>query len=211
MNRRGTPENLIPSHPGNTNAVKSGAYSERLINARAEEILVDLLVPELDAAGRMIARECARLEARIEAIECELDRGGLVNKKGEERTLLPRRETLGKRLLEANDRYTEALERGRRHAALTDVADVEADTPSYIRSLAAIGADLTVRPADRISALRTLIDLGAKGTLQYYEPRALPYEGDQEVEAARAELAEADRQGHLDSLRDEAARRRLGN
>jgi hypothetical protein len=38
MNKRGNPESLIASHPGNFNAVKQGAHSPRLIQARAAEI-----------------------------------------------------------------------------------------------------------------------------------------------------------------------------
>ena len=53
----------------------------------------------------------------------------------------------------------------------------------------ALGHDPDARPADRILANRILVDLGSKGTLGYYEPRALPYAGDPEVDAARAAVA----------------------
>ena len=86
MNPKGNPDNLIPSHPGNLNAVKTGAYSPRLMNARATEILAELDLPsELDAVGKLAARESANLSARIEAIEGDLDRNGMTNRKGEDR------------------------------------------------------------------------------------------------------------------------------
>jgi hypothetical protein len=42
MNKRGNPESLVASHPGNQNAVKQGVHSSRLIQARAAEIASEL-------------------------------------------------------------------------------------------------------------------------------------------------------------------------
>jgi hypothetical protein len=213
MNKKGNPENLIAAQPGNLNAVKSGAHSPRLIQARAHEIVEELSrVAELDAAGRIVLGVVARLTAVIEAIDRDLDAGGVTDKKGEERYLLRRRESVSRRLLDAHDRLVEAINRARRQSAFGSAAGVEAETSDYIRQLQAIalGHDPDARTADRLVANRILIDLGPKGTSRHYQPKALPYASDPEVEVARAELERAERARYIAGLRNEATLSLLG-
>ena len=43
MNKNGNPGTLVASHPGNTNAMKHGVYSERRIQSRAAQIVTELI------------------------------------------------------------------------------------------------------------------------------------------------------------------------
>jgi hypothetical protein len=159
MNPQGNRGNLVASHPGNLSAVKSGVYSRRLMNARAEEIFRELDLPaNLDAAGKLAAREAANLTARIEAIESELDKNGMKNRKGEDRTLVQRRDSFSKRLAEANGQLTEALARARRDRAATSTGRAGTNPGSSRKRLAAIAENPEERAADRIAADRTLMD-----------------------------------------------------
>jgi hypothetical protein len=159
MNPEGTPENLVASHPGNVNSVRSGVYSPRLMGARADEILEELDLPSnLDAAGKLAAREAATLTARIEAIERELDTNGMSNPRGEDRTLVQRRDGFSRRLGEANAQLAEALARARSDPAVDASAPPRADLGSSRRRLAAIAANPGEKAADRIAADRTLMD-----------------------------------------------------
>lgn len=159
MNANGNRDNLVASHPGNTNAVKSGVHSERLMAPRAAEILEGLDLPSnLDAAGNFAARECARLTARIEAADRYLDAKGMTNRRDEERTLVQRRDSLSRRLAEANAQLAEALGRARRDSAATSSSPARADLGNSRRRLAAIAQNPEERAADRIAADRTLMD-----------------------------------------------------
>ena len=159
MNPKGNPDNLIPSHPGNFNAVKCGAYSPRLMNAAAMEILAELGLPSnLDAAGKLAAREAANLTARIDAIEGELDRNGMMNRKGEERSLLQRRDSLGRRLTESNKQLNEALSRARRDDLASSSSPPPVDPASCVRRLAAIAASPEERASDRIAANKAIME-----------------------------------------------------
>jgi hypothetical protein len=159
MNPKGNPDNLIPSHPGNLSAVKSGAYSPRLMNTRAMEILGELdLPPELDAVGKLAAREAANLTARIEAMDGELDRNGMTNRKGEDRPLVQRRDSLSRRLTESNEQLNEALSRARRDVLASSSSRPGVDPASCVRRLAAIAASPEERAPDRIAADKAIIE-----------------------------------------------------
>jgi hypothetical protein len=61
MNKRGNPQSLVASHPGNLNAFKQGAHSPRLIQARAAEIVNELTKSfEVSPAERLAVHEAAR-------------------------------------------------------------------------------------------------------------------------------------------------------
>jgi len=129
------------------------------MNERAEEIHRELDLPaNLDASGKLAAREAANLTARIEAIEVELDKNGMRNRKGEDRTLVQRRDGFSRRLAEVNAQLTEALARARRDGGATSSTKASADLGSSRRRLAAIAASPEERAADRIAADRTLMD-----------------------------------------------------
>lgn len=98
MNPRGNPETLVQAHPGNTNAVRHGAYSPRLIESRAAELEVELLSAELSATERVAVREVARCIAVLEAIDRDLDERGIVTRTGDARSLLEHRARISRRL-----------------------------------------------------------------------------------------------------------------
>lgn len=78
MNKRGNPESLVASHPGNQNAVKNGVHSSRLIQARAAEIASELTLSfEFSPAERLAVQEAARCIAILEAIDRDFDERGL--------------------------------------------------------------------------------------------------------------------------------------
>ena len=71
--------NLLPSHPGNSNAARHGLYSAsgRLLAPRAEEIADALMqLAHTVPVDRIAAEEIGALLARIEALDAELDRRG---------------------------------------------------------------------------------------------------------------------------------------
>lgn len=83
MNKRGHPESLVASHPGNLNAVKQGIHSSRLIQARAAEVAAELTQSfQFSVAERLAVQEAARCIAILEAIDRDLDQRGLVDDEG---------------------------------------------------------------------------------------------------------------------------------
>ena len=100
MNQNGTPSNLIPAHPGNANAVKSGIYSRtgRVLASRAAELTDQLMeLPHVQPLDRVAAEEIASLVVRLEAIDKDLeDRGHLG--RGGARSLLEHKARLGREL-----------------------------------------------------------------------------------------------------------------
>jgi hypothetical protein len=93
-NPRGTPGNLIASHPQNMNPLKHGVRSKhrRALEPRAQEIAEAILeaphTVDLDEIG---AVEIGRLEALIETIDQEIVKRGIVNRGGQVRTLVETR------------------------------------------------------------------------------------------------------------------------
>jgi len=62
MNPGGHPESLVASHPANTNAVKAGVYSARLLARRAEKIATRFAQqPVLEVAERAVMDEVISL------------------------------------------------------------------------------------------------------------------------------------------------------
>jgi hypothetical protein len=209
MNPKGNPVSLVAAHPGNLNALKSGAHSPRLIEARAAEIMSEFAgVEELDDEGRVALRELARLEALIEAIDHDLDARGVTDREGKERYLLQRRERYSRQLMETMERVGRARVRARRHSAPDGVVGERRD---YVRQLQAIalGHEREASVSERIAALKLLLALESRGTTSYFEqPPADPtpaVERDDLVHAARvaeleARLAEARKAGELTRL-----------
>jgi hypothetical protein len=214
MNAKGHPASLVPAHPGNLNAVKSGAHSPRLIQVRANEILEGFSInKELDEPGRVVLGEVARLTAIIEAIDRDLDERGITDSKGNERYLLQRRERYARRLLEAHDRFLAAQARASKERFLQPETEVDGSSADYIRHLQGIafGLDPEARLTDRVSALKTLIDLRTRGETSYYQPK--PYEDDpafqSELARLNERLDEARKVGHLKRIEQEIKLERL--
>jgi hypothetical protein len=172
MNSRGHKKTLVPSHPGNTNAVKSGVHSPRLIQARASEIEDDLAASfEFSAIDRIAVREVAHNMAILEAIDRDLDERGLVDNRGEPRYLLDKRMRTSRQLDHWLAKIAPAIDR--QSAALRERPRAEwADYVTELQSIA-MGHDPGARTSDRLAALRELLKLGSSGTTSALEPKAV--------------------------------------
>lgn len=212
MNRKGHPPTLVPRQPENFNALKSGAHSPRLIAARAAEIVAEFGIAEtLDEAGRVVLNEVARLTALVEAIDCDLEQRGFVDRRGKERYLLQLRERYSRRLLEAHDRLVDAQRRAAKSSVQAAVQDTTGKPSDYVRQLQviALSRDPDGRVADRLIALRLLLELGERGSTSYYETSApsVPYSDDEvfqrRVGEKQRELEGARKEGYLAQLQNE--------
>ena len=80
VNPNGNTNTLYPVHPGNTNAVKSGAFSRsgRILAPRAAEIADALMeAPHVVELDRIAAEEIGQLVALVEAIDLDIAERGL--------------------------------------------------------------------------------------------------------------------------------------
>jgi hypothetical protein len=112
VNKNGNPGTLVASHPGNTNAARFGAYSARLNEARASEIEQSLLQSsEFSATERIAVHQIASCMAMLEAINRDLDERGLVDKRGEARSLLNHRARISRELERWLDKVSPAIDR----------------------------------------------------------------------------------------------------
>lgn len=162
MNKRGNPESLVRSHPGNLNAAKNGVHSPRLIQARAAEIAADLTQGfEFSPTERLAVHEAARCIAILEAIDRDLDQRGLVDKDGLPRYLLNHRSRTSRHLEHWLERVSDAIERQTSHEPQT----TEADFPDYVRALQriALGQETTATARDQLAAPTGLLRPGSNG------------------------------------------------
>jgi hypothetical protein len=168
MNRRGYPQTLVASHPGNLNAAKNGVHSPRLIQARAVEIADELAAGyEFTPAERLAVHEAARCIAILEAIDRDLDERGLVDRDGSPRYLLNHRSRTSRHLEHWLERVTVAVER----QTTSQPEPTRADFPDYVRALQriALGQEPTATARDQLAALKELLKLGIRGTTSYLE------------------------------------------
>jgi hypothetical protein len=168
MNKSGNPKSLVASHPGNLNAAKHGVHSPRLIQERAGEIATELMQFDLSPAERLAAHEAARCIAILEAIDRDLDQRGLVDSEGQPRYLLNHRSRTSRQLEHWLEKISTAIER---QAPAADQALPRGDFPDYVRELQriALGHDTTATARDRLAALKTLLELGARATTSFLE------------------------------------------
>jgi hypothetical protein len=160
VNKRGTPENLIPAHPGNSNATRYGVHSPRMIQQRAAEIEAELVRSfDFSPSERLAVREAARLIAILDAIERDLDDRGLLDKNGKPRYLLDYHLRYSRQLERWLTKFSTAIER----QSAPDVSTV--DPFAYIQELRriALGHDSSASGHDRLYALRELIRIGDGG------------------------------------------------
>jgi hypothetical protein len=158
VNKEGHKETLSPSHPGNTNAVKFGVYSTRLIGERANEIVDGLQQSfELTPVERVAANEAARCVALLEAIDNDLDARGVVDGRGKERSIVQLRVQVSARLERWLDKFASAMER---QWPSSDAPEIE--RTDYVKELQriALGGDPKAKTSDRLSALKQLLVLG---------------------------------------------------
>ena len=144
MNRRGNPESLVRSHPGNANAVKQGVHSPRLIQARAAEIVTELTQAfDCSPTERLAVHEAARCIAILEAIDRDLDERGLVDKAGKPRYLLNHRSRPSRQLEQWLAKVSAAIGR----QAAVEQAPPRAEFADYVRGLQRIAlARMRLRP-----------------------------------------------------------------
>jgi len=102
----GHPATLVASHPANTHRGRHGIRSERMLEPRAQEVADGIMAaPHTDDVDWIGAREIGRLEARIEALDAEIDRVGMAGSGQRLKWLLDLRLRAGRNLLEALDRF----------------------------------------------------------------------------------------------------------
>ena len=92
---------LIPAHPQNLSAVKSGIYSRtgRVLAPRAEAIADELMtLPHVHALDRIAAEEIGSVLAHLEAIDADLARRGPTAAAGARKTLLEHKARLSREL-----------------------------------------------------------------------------------------------------------------
>ena len=98
VNENGTPANLVASHPGNLDRVKSGLWSStgRVLAPRAEEIAAALMeLPHVTGVDILAAEEIGSILAQLEAIDLDLiERPARRDRK----TLLEHKARLGREL-----------------------------------------------------------------------------------------------------------------
>jgi hypothetical protein len=167
MNTKGHPRTLVPAHPGNTNAVRYGVYSNRMIEPRAAEIEEELLTRfEFTVTQRIAVHEVARCMAILEAVDHDLDERGLVDRKGEARTLLDHRARISRRLDDWLTKISPTIDRqtARAHAQRAFRED------DYIRELKriALGDDSASTTHDRLTAMKKLYELERSKAWQAY-------------------------------------------
>jgi hypothetical protein len=168
MNKRGNPESLVASHPGNLNAVKQGTHSSRLIQARAAEIAAELTESfQFSVPERLAVQEAARCIAILEAIDRGFDQRGLVDEEGTPRYLLNHRSRISRQLEQWLQKISAAIDRN----PASEPEPARADFPDYVHALQAIalGQDTTATARDRLAALRELLKLERRGTTSYIE------------------------------------------
>lgn len=168
MNKKGNKNNLVARHPGNLNALKSGAHSPRMIQARADEIMETFEGAEqLDDAGKVHLAEVARLKAIIELIDQDLAERGLVDKEDRERYLVRRRESYSRRLIEVTDRLLASQKRSAARENARNLTDDSVGRRAYVRGVEeiALGCDADARVSDRLNALKALIEWDYLGKL----------------------------------------------
>jgi hypothetical protein len=107
VNPNGTSANLVASHPGNTNAAKSGVYSRtgRILAPRAAEIAETIQsAPHVKGLDSIAAEEIGSLVALSEAIDRDLIANG-ITRRGEARTLVKLKIQISRRIQEWCDRF----------------------------------------------------------------------------------------------------------
>jgi hypothetical protein len=161
MNKTGSLESLVAAHPGNTNAARYGVYSPRLTEPRAAEIVAELTQSyEFSVTQRIAVVEAARCLAILEAIERDLSERGVVDKRGEPRSLLKLRSRIVRELDHWLSKITPTMER----QATSEQPVVPPGRSDYIRELQwiAFGHDAAASARDRVSALKELVEIDSQ-------------------------------------------------
>jgi hypothetical protein len=173
MNKNGNPGSLVAAQPGNTNAAKFGVYSPRLIEPRAAEMVAELTQHfEFSVTESIALVEFARSVAILERIDLDLMERGVVDKRGEARSILNHRARTLRQLEHWLSKIAPAMER---HAASESLSS-PLGRSDYIRELQRIGLghDSTAGARDRVAAVKTLLEIdsapGPATVVQFHVP-----------------------------------------
>jgi hypothetical protein len=162
MNKHGNPKTLVAAQPGNTNAAKHGAYSPRLIAPRAAEI-VDQLTQSFDftVTQRFAVEQVGSCTAILEAIDLDLGERGVVDKRGEPRSLLNYRSSILRQLGHWLAKIESTIERQSVGEQIAAVGRAD-----YVRELQriALGQDTSASARDRIAAIKELRSIESAGS-----------------------------------------------
>ena len=159
MNKNGNPGALVAAQPGNTNAVKYGVYSPRLIESPAAEIVAHLTQSfEFTVAQLVAVEQVGRCIAILEALDRDLDERGVVDKRGQPRSLLNYRSRISGQLHRWLAKIESTIER-----QSADEQTALVGRPDYVRELQriALGQDTSASARDRVSALKELLSIEA--------------------------------------------------
>lgn len=159
MNSQGTSTNLVAAHPGNTNAVTHGIYSETLISARAAEIEDELhRESAFSPAQRLTVSALARCTATLEAIERVIDAFGVSSTKGVPSPFLDHWLRVSRR----HDQLLSQLSCTMDRQWMTHQPLPALETNAYIEELQriALGQDTTASARERITANKELRERG---------------------------------------------------
>jgi hypothetical protein len=181
MNKRGHPETLVAAQPGNLNAVRHGAHSPRLIQARAAELAAELAQSfDFSPTQRLAVHEATRCMAILEAIDRDLDERGLEDRRGRPRYLLDHRWRASRQLDHWLAKISDAIAR----QAAAGQEQPRAELADYVGELEriALGRDPSANAHDRLSALKELVKLHAASAASHQtyidiNPLAVPPAG----------------------------------
>ena len=172
-NKNGNPGSLVAAQPGNTNAAKYGVYSPRLAAPRAAEIVAEFTQRfEFSANEQIALGGFARAAAILERIDLDLMERGIVDKRGEARSLLNHRARVERQVEHWRSKIAPAMERQDASESLSSPTG----RSDYIRELQriALGHDSTARSSDRLAAIKALLEIdsapGEVTVVQFHIP-----------------------------------------
>jgi hypothetical protein len=203
----------MASHPGNTNAVKHGLYSNRIIAARGAELEAELVQSfDFSVVERVVVAKLARNCAMLEAIDRDIDDRGVVVR-NKQHPLLEHRLRLHKHIDQALAMIAPTIERQRR-AAQEPVTPERGDYLNELRWIAlGQGAAATVRnQLVAIGELRELKELNVRhdAGVGSVTIRIVPDEnGKDRVEVVDAQSDSDDGSAAVDEFQPASERRAL--
>jgi len=156
MNKHGNPKTLVAAHPGNRNALKYGVYSPGLIDLRSAEIVAELTSSfQFSVTQRVAVREFARRVAILHAIDADLSARGIVDKRGEPRTLLRYRSQVARELDHWLSKIAPTIERQTAESE-SSPRPGRSEFEAELRRIA-LGGDTSAGARERVAALKELL------------------------------------------------------
>jgi hypothetical protein len=110
VNEKGHAKTLVASQPGNTNAVKAGVYSARILEPRVRDLADEFeALPVAELRAQLLRLELAGLSVLAEAADQTLAKGGLVGRDEKPRTVAQLRLRVHDKLLSTLSAYEAAV------------------------------------------------------------------------------------------------------